>query len=1326
MFDQLARNNTAIGLGSRDPGMVQGDSWESMNVYDAPGTVISQVLGGEAGWNNLVGAMVDPNRLTPAARLDLGARFAGGVENPVAKAAIGLATNPWVWLYFVTSPVGGAALRAGGSLFKVQKAYSMFQKQGLGLLHQLKSNLEIYGESSGTAMAITRNLDKSAQATKGVVAGAEVALQNKLTEVFVKQYGKKPRWIDGPWMVASRYEVGTPERDMLEQVGLVAGSRSSGAIDGRVLKVSGTKFQAFRKRKGEDGKIVEEWVPHLDGLKVDGIHSDIEQSKYMMLKTVEEEMRGKSRDAFYALAKSEDPNKRAIYARYIQDAEWEVQNAAPDELARVEFTREGSRHPDATQLAPNEAFEILSRDRAIDNFWKDSDEFFEADLKSLGGVEDAAPVPKVADGVRLAKLAEPIEKELGDFMTAWDKANKDRFVEALGDEAHYAETGMFRMDREKTFRLISSFNRNMNVKDPYGKMTSTIYGMDALVQLLGVERVKGLKIRGDVVRQLENVAEEVERIVGGDHLNWNVGNWSSRNVFTPARNEDGTRMLLQLGDVVQEKAFGLAPHAASASNAKNVAPITPKEVWFSEDYLDLLEKHGALTEEGRAHRALVRKTGVVMRTRAKDQSTLMTWDPSRYAESNDRHQRGLTQLHAFDTAPAAEEAFIDDANRIRNMREDLKSHRTQFGVIGNWRLDWAFKSDGKDIVGRTATPWRVSNGDILDRIYSSIPSPAAQEIFRSSAVPSMIGNAGDQYLALYNAQIRTKEMAGWWAKSPLGEGVKKYGGEWGKKLVTRLENIGSFDMDTKLGNVSDGLAKWLYASHLGLNVSSMLMNLTQPLLLAATVSKNPMDVLKAYGEAIGEMGTYARKRIGMGGRFITAEEKANLVRQSFEHADDLGIGPDMFQSLDSHLAASKGTATDRMFEVFMKGFEKTEWMNRVVAGKILKNAYKGVGRAPTGDLFRSDLRRFVLQTQFGQSDMNTPLVFEKGILSNRLVRQFFTFPLRSFVGTTQVFPQLQTFEGDPSVVKNMANMFFRGMGMSAMLYEVGKGLVGADLSKGLFAGSLTGIAGGDRLPDPESSPIPVPPVVAIPVDLIRGWANDDSKLMQSAVARMVPGGVAINRAMGFMPEMPRTGMGGGLGALQTQSVGWDEMQNGLVPVYNGEGLLKEYRSPAEVVAKAVGADLGTWKQQGELDNWLVKHKKQIDGMRHEAIRALYVGDMGRVAKLKAEFQKKFKVPLTISKAQLKEYTRNRATSRTERILDSYGTDVRQPYAAAVAGSGSVRGMDPTVLSQGGSASSRDALRPGLEERMREVEARRNAVGPEGRGGGSSFRGFKEE
>ena len=1303
----LARYNDAIGGSSRTlttPPQPSGGGYESLNLYDAPDVVLSQLIGDQASWSSLVNSVLNPDKLTPEERKGLRERLFPETRNPVMQAIGNVVTNPWVWFYFATSPIGGSALRAGGSLFATSKAFSVFTKKSLGFLSQLLSPLEQFKEVGGTLTKITQMLDEESVAVRKIMANAEGEVLEELNNRIMRTHGRKGQWKEGAWMVADQYDAASPEFQELTRFQDLIAAELSGASGGRTLNVPGLKLDVYLTRR-EGGKnvktLLKTGLPEdmnlgkpkigLDGPRPDyklvGVAREQAEAAYRMEKDSIQEARRRW---------EEMSSKEKLKWRHL--GEEELNNLGPGESPHDFFNSFRDRFfPDK-----KDAREFLG----FKQFWRNADETADIYLEASHDYVDEmgrSITPDVADMLKVSNMIKEYGAAGVSYKKALDQANRHVLVRSIGDEAHFTKTGTFKADEKKVYRLISSLNREFNRNGDIGM--STWEGKEAMVNMLGMEQLRTLSSISDVKKQREFLINWMSKHIETG-VDWTTPNWMSRNVFQAARLADNTIPPVQLENVVQSTAMSLTPQAASWSLAGKVSPITNKEVYFHQDFLRRLESYGVLTNQGRQH--LQEVTAIAEKTRREGGGVIYAWNPGRLAESVDRHFRNMHQMYAFDTAPISEVALYEDGMRIANMADDFKQNRTRHGVQGNYKVSEALVDNpklGQKAVNQTIKDY-VSHGDMLGRVYASLGAPQ-QDVFRNIVMPNALGNAGSEVMAVYNAHVRTKELAAWWSKSWLGNTIKKYGGKTGQNFIRRMEEIGDFNQETRLTSLSDSMAKYLYVSHLGVNVSSMLMNMTQPLLLASLVG-DPVIVAKAYGRMFNEMAGYAADRARLGFKFITAEEKANLIRKHFKHADDIGVGPDMFAALDSHLAGSKGGGLDRAVELTMKGFEKTEWANRSVASHILELAYEKAGRSAADPLFRPDLKRFVLQTQFGQSDLNTPMIFQKGVFNNRLMRQFFTFPLRSATGATMVFPELG---GEESRMRGVVNTFFRGMGLSAMVYEAGKGLLGVDLSPGLYAGSLTAIAGGDRMLDPEQSPLPLPPIVSIPVDMIRGFAADDARLLQSSIARLVPGGVAINRAMGFLPELPRYGVGGLPGAFQQQSVGWGQMENGLVPVYDERGALIENRSPSEIVVRALGADMGRWNQQGALDNYLVKNKPLITEMRHEYLRAAGANEWARASEIKARFEKKFGIPFTVNESQMRDYARSRVTSRTERILDMYSSEARGPYASFVAASGGVPAFDRATLAQGGTASSRDELRPGGEAAIEEMVRRIQNVGP---------------
>jgi hypothetical protein len=322
--------------------------------------------------------------------------------------------------------------------------------------------------------------------------------------------------------------------------------------------------------------------------------------------------------------------------------------------------------------------------------------------------------------------------------------------------------------------------------------------------------------------------------------------------------------------------------------------------------------------------------------------------------------------------------------------------------------------------------------------------------------------------------------------------------------------------------ISSNIAKYLYSTHLGLNPGSMVMNLMQPFLFAGN-AYGYKHLLPAYATAVGEQLGYAAERIGTYGlKPITAAQQDGLFRKHFKFYgratgghNVLAIG-DMgaFGHVDAMLAAqevgsTKGTL-DKVLDYTMAGFQHTEILNRNVTAHMMENMYRAAGKEIGTSAFVLDTKNAVEQMQFASSRVNTPMLFQTSeLFGNPLVRQFLSFPVRSLTTVLETLPAMS--EG--GYAKGLASTVFRGLMASAVIYEVGKGMFGADMSRGLFASSATDLlTGGGRLWDKQGI-VPTPPALDIPMKLIQGMATQDRELLRQAVSRMVPGGVALSKAL---------------------------------------------------------------------------------------------------------------------------------------------------------------------------------------------------------------------
>lgn len=532
----------------------------------------------------------------------------------------------------------------------------------------------------------------------------------------------------------------------------------------------------------------------------------------------------------------------------------------------------------------------------------------------------------------------------------------------------------------------------------------------------------------------------------------------------------------------------------------------------------------------------------------------------------------------------------------------------------------------------------------------------------------------------------------WQAKKGLasfmGTGLGKWINENVPPLGKKLTSLADPNVDPGTGGgVWSGIARMFYVSHLGLNLGSMTMNMMQPVVMTAPLL-GLKNTLTGYKRAVTDLWQYASKRVekyGVG--MITARQRQELLDEVLPHAREWGIGGDHLSMLDTvtfgNRLGKKQGFFDKVEEIFLKGFEKTEWLNRMVSGHGYDAAWEASGKAKN-QAFRDSRSRFISTTQFTNSPENTPRIFLKGWMANPVLRQFMSFPLRTATGVFYTSPMIG---GQGSYAAGLANTLVRGLGMSAIIYEAGKSLAGVDLSRGLFASSATDLIGGDKYLESGNGWLKLPPVLTVPHDFISGLAQGDTATLASAISRVVPGGIALSRLMGVMPE---TGLPL-LAAMQKTSADWNNpLEDGRVPVYKG-GRLVDYKAPSELVMRGLGVDMGRFNEPGSLDGYLVKQREEILGARHEYLRAMVANDpRGAEATAKA-FESKFGVPLTVTKAQVRAFVQSRQVPRTERILDRLPSDVRQLYGDVVQGS---RGLNVPVstLAQGGTARSRSDQR----------------------------------
>lgn len=122
--------------------------------YDAPENIVSMLLDGEFTARGAANAAFSPSRLSPAERDGIRERLTKAAgDSPITRAVVDVATDPWVWFFLLTTPVGYGA--SGGllkSMFNVGKSVSPYMANGEAGLAAVMGALTAGQVVNGTAI----------------------------------------------------------------------------------------------------------------------------------------------------------------------------------------------------------------------------------------------------------------------------------------------------------------------------------------------------------------------------------------------------------------------------------------------------------------------------------------------------------------------------------------------------------------------------------------------------------------------------------------------------------------------------------------------------------------------------------------------------------------------------------------------------------------------------------------------------------------------------------------------------------------------------------------------------------------------------------------------------------------------------------------------------------------------------------------------------------------------------------------------------------------------------------------------------------------------
>ena len=201
-------------------------------------------------------------------------------------------------------------------------------------------------------------------------------------------------------------------------------------------------------------------------------------------------------------------------------------------------------------------------------------------------------------------------------------------------------------------------------------------------------------------------------------------------------------------------------------------------------------------------------------------------------------------------------------------------------------------------------------------------------------------------------------------------------------------------------------------------------------------------------------------------------------------------------------------------------------------------------------------------------------------------------------------------------------------------------------------------------PDSEAAyNIPMSPAFDVARDALQSITDEDKSLIGSLAPRFVPGGIAFSRALNMAPRIAT--QKSLLGGLQRESADWSQMnEEGQIPIYRQDGSLLEYRSAARTVLGGLGFNSYMFKNDKELNSFLIKSRQAIVDERRKYLDAVLANNMGKAASIKANFEKRFKFPLSVSKDQVDRSIQLREVPLKERMYQRLSPDFRpivRPY-----------------------------------------------------------------
>jgi len=1275
--------------------------FEPVKTSDLWGVGLQQLMSGGMSLESIRNA-ADPDRrimLSPKEQASLTEKIKDqyGGDNRMLRTAIGIATNPWIWLGAMVSPPAAEALRKGMPIFAMQgKNVAKHIARDGGILEGL-GVLTSHHIFDGTKLAPLLKVDKYLRET--VYAGEmQEVLAKSLTKSFkgrekeLQKLGMKgvPTNFDEYLEYIARKNNINPKHltmDIFES-GYIPKDPSRA---GRTSRYVGTRAERVKE-------IIEditsfEWVM-LNGRNVNrtSVIDTLQPTARVELSEMSEEA-GK---AFLKKHRGKDFYKKDGTLKKSSD-EWK-KDTVSYEISVDKTTGAKGGYSSLWRAA----------DRASKKKLPMSTEYklSPLDHTKTRKVEHEEFLPALME----RETAEALMKDLdfAPWLEAQRKLYDKQLVMQYGNDRIYKKTGQFVPDERKIKTIATAFDgESMGAKifmgGEVGKAEPLSYRAKDMMATILNKDVSHLPMAS-----ITNPREFMELMTMNASRLFKEGTYVPRNSYAPVTSIHGG---------IDGGSYKMRGGRDSGSLAE-ISNLTDRSVHMRhlhpEAYSWLKRKHEAMgitsgatikhiDDQLKAANKIIKKNTKVHGV----ETLMMSMDgrsaARRYARDSSEVWSRFTPHLAYDktgrlvhnktlygtlieadevikkgggypgASPLADKFNLDSPWRANKNKESAKFSDTLKDIMMGKKRH--LQPDGgitlADIAG---SDWHAIKGNQF-----------AQEMFRDVVVPHVSGRATPKQALMRATAIRTRETMIGFANGKIGKMIEGFG-DHGKEFISSMREMAQFK------NPSGAIAKSLYVGFLGLNMSSVMLNLMQPL-IHATMFGGLRAVLPAYKDAFGEMVSYAKNRAKIPRMRLTDQEIIDLHQKSFKHVggpenpmgDILGMSPRIISNIDEVSYASRQAyGVESGFKYItgtlpMKMFEKAELFNRLVSAHTVDRLYKQAGRRvplrPSGvgtytkddalyNQWLNDVDRFVQETQFGGTPFNMPVAFmghgpAGPILQNPLMRMFLTFPSRAFsswmVTGKQIAPTRRFGIGGQKIadIPHWAGDLLRVTGTGALAYEIGKGMFNYDTTRGVGVQPLVEVMDAGW----------VPPIIKMPMDFWNIAVKGEGDFAKSSLPAVIPGGIGIVRALGMLPDLGNQPFLPDMaGKMQREFVDWNtSTPEGLHPIYKADGSLVNYDKPFNIIMKGLGINLENHPKAWELDGYLSKQKEIITKMEGDYMMALINNNVSKAQGIKKEFEKKYGVPMKVSKNQFRSKLRALQTPRTERIMDSMPAEYKDLF-----------------------------------------------------------------